>query len=86
MKARRAELHDVFEHAGECVVMAGSNVVRLSRVATYLLRQADDWRTSDQLATALVAQIGEPTEGPAVDLVESALAELAGLGIMQVEA
>ena len=85
MRARRADLDDVFEHNGGSVVMAGANVVRLSHLATHLLSRMTDWRTSDELATELVRQFGEPPHGTAVQLVETALTDLARLQIVQIE-
>ena len=63
MRARRAHLQDVFRRGEESVVMAGANVVRLSELATFLLGQISDWRTSDQLAIALVDYTGGMAQG-----------------------
>jgi hypothetical protein len=85
MRARCAELHDVFHQGDESVVMAGANVVRLSPLATYLLGQMSDWRTSDELAATLIDRFGAPAEGTAADFVAATLTELAGLEIVEVE-
>ncbi len=85
MRARRAELRDEFHHGDESVVMAGANVVRLSVLATYLLGQMSDWRTSDELVSALIDRFGEPDESNATDFVAATLTELAGLEIVEVE-
>lgn len=85
MRARCADLHDVFRQGDESVVMAGANVVRLSPLATYLLGQLSDWRTRDELATALIDRFGQPEQGNAADFVEATLTELATLEIVEVE-
>ncbi len=85
MRARRAAVHDVFRHGDESVVMAGANVVRLSRLATYLVDHLSDWRTREELAIALVDHFGSPTDGQATDIVAATLAELATLEIVEVE-
>jgi hypothetical protein len=85
MKARCAELHDVFRQDDESVVMAGANVVRLSPLATYLLEQMSDWRTSDELAAALLDRFGSPADGSAADFVVATLTELAALDIVEIE-
>ena len=85
MRARRAALRDVVRHGDESVVMAGANVVRLSVLATYLLDQMSDWRTSDELVSALIDRFGEPDESNAADFVAATLTELAGLEIVEIE-
>jgi hypothetical protein len=85
MRARRAALHDVFRKGDASVVMAGTNVVRISPLATYLLEQMSDWRTSDELAAALLDQFGSPADGSAADFVVAMLAELATFDIVDVE-
>lgn len=84
MMARRAALRDVFEHGDESVVMVGVNVVRLSELATFLVRGLGDWHSSDELAAMLVDRFGAPADANAVDLVESALSELAALEIVEI--
>lgn len=85
MRARRGALTDVFEQGDESVVMAGANVVRLSQLATFLVRGLTVWRTSDELAAMLVDRFGEPADANAVDLVESMVSELAALEIVEVD-
>ncbi len=84
MRARRAALRDVFEHGDESVVMAGANVVRLSELATFLVRGLGAWHSSGELAAMLVDRFGEPADANAVDLVESVLRELAALEIVEI--
>lgn len=85
MRARRGVLCDVFEHENESVVMAGTNVVRLSAFATSLVRGLADWRSSDELARMLIDQFGDPADVDAVQRVESALRQLAALDIVELE-
>lgn len=85
MRARRAELHDVFRDGDEAVVMAGTNVVRLSRLATHLLEQMADWRTSDDLAAVLVERFGDPPNGDVVAFIHTTLTALATLDIVEIE-
>ncbi len=85
MRARRAELRDVFHEGDESVVMAGANVVRLSRLATYLLEQMADWRSSDELAADLIQRFGDPPGGNAISFIEATLAELEALEIVEIQ-
>lgn len=85
MRARRAELRDVFHEGDESVVMAGANVVRLSRLATYLLEQMADWRSSDELAADLIQRFGDPPNGDAAAFIRATLTSLATLEIVEIE-
>lgn len=85
MRARCAQLHDVFREGDESVVMAGTNVVRLSRLATYLLEQMAEWRTSDDLAATLVERFGDPPNGDADAFIHTTLTALATLDIVEIE-
>ncbi len=85
MRARRAELRDVFHEGDESVVMAGANVVRLSRLATYLLEQMADWRWSDELAADLIQRFGDPPNGDASAFIRATLTSLATLEIVEIE-
>ena len=85
MRARCAELHDVFRQGDESVVMAGANVVRLSPLATHLLEHMSDWRTSDELAAALVERFGDPPGGDVAAFIHTTLTALATLDIVEIE-
>ncbi len=85
MRVRRGAFIDVFEQGDESVVMAGAHVVRLSQLATFLVRGLTVWRTSDELAAMLVERFGEPADANAVDVVESMVSELAALEIVEVD-
>lgn len=85
MRARRAALRDVFRQGGESVVMAGANVVRLSELATFLVEQLSDWRTSEELSATLVERFGDPADEDVADFVAVTLKELATLEIVEVE-
>ncbi|MDR7086173.1 hypothetical protein J2X11_001012 [Aeromicrobium panaciterrae] len=85
MRVTRGALSDIFEHGNESVVMAGSNVVRLSELATFLVGGLTVSRTSDELAAMLVDQFGEPVDADARDLVERMLSQLAALEIVEID-
>lgn len=85
MRVRCGDIVDTFEHGNESVVMAGSNVVRLSELATFLVCELAVSRTSDELAARLVEQFGEPVDADAHQLVEHMLRELAALDIVKID-
>lgn len=75
----------MYRRGRESVVMAGTNVARLSPLATLVVDQLTDWRTSAELADELVRHFGEPDGEDPIELVDAALLQLADLAIVQVD-
>ena len=84
MTVRRLPVTDRVDRDGECVVLRGDTVVRLSALATLVFDGCEDWTGVDVLAEHLVAELGPPPDG--VDpsqAVEAAVESLVALGLLE---
>ena len=83
VSVRARTVLDRVDHEGECVVLVGDQVVRLSALATALLDACPDWREVDWLADRLDQEFGPPPDGDSRAATRILLAELAGLGLVE---
>jgi hypothetical protein len=84
MRVRRLPVTDRVDRDGECVVLVGDTVVRLSALATLLLDGCEDWTGVDVLTEQLVAQLGRPPDGADPRrVVEDAVDSLVARGLLE---
>ena len=81
---RQRPVADRVDRDGECVVLVGDTVTRLSALATHLLDLCADWADAETLAGHLVDRFGAPPDGtdPRV-AVESAADLLVVQGLLE---
>jgi hypothetical protein len=83
MRWRTTGVRDRVDHEGECVVLVGAQVVRLSALATAVLDHCADWCGAEELAARLAAEFGEPPGGDAAAATNAVVAELERLGLLE---
>lgn len=84
MKARRLDIIDQIVEGDESVVLVANMVIRLSALATAILRELDDWSDSADVAETMTATFGPAPAGTNPLLtIESALREMAEQGLVE---
>lgn len=71
------------DDAGESLVLVGEQVARLSVLGTLLLELLASPRTRAELATLVVARLGEAPPAEVEAALDAALEALAGLGVVR---